>query len=131
MLCDLISDNSNAANDIIMKMLSMTNTVDETSSDDESEDLGEKYEPPNLTQEDYQELTPKKPHEFSVDEKLDIKKQSYSFCEKYIKNLNLSISIHEIKNMFLQKTALEGIVNKHGITKVVQRVQTEITMGRR
>ena len=42
-------------------MLSMTNTADETSSDDESEDLGEKYEPPHLTKEDYHELTPKNP----------------------------------------------------------------------
>ena len=39
----------------------------------------------------------------------------HSFCKKYITNLNLSISIHDINNMLLK--------NKHGIKKVAQRVQ--------
>ena len=39
----------------------------------------------------------------------------HSFCKKYITNLNLSISIHDINNMLLE--------NKHGIKKVAQRVQ--------
>jgi hypothetical protein len=129
--CIPFSDNSYAANQVFMKMLRMTEAIDELSSEDEDLDVAVAYKAPAITEEDFIELSPKKINSLSNDEKLKIRKNTLSFCDKYIGNPNLAISKAKIKDMLGQKKGLKGIIDRYGLERISERVRTEITMGRR